>query len=541
MKVVCVAVATFLAVAVVTAGPPAQVPPPSVVERALSAVPAERLAEVSPTVREAVAHGEIPLQALLGSLGIAPPPPAGAPTDAQSKQYVSHWVSHYTCLSAGIDEDAVGEAAIGTGCSGEAMGDAAGAPTGYPSYYTSSDGSIYTGYWQVPSNSETCTTDNTDLTRYFTTWLYAPNARSAHVRLGAADYFKLWINHSLVLSRTTGGAKPWTADEYVGTVTLNQGWNLIVLKQTFLQLGPYSSTDQTNNYKYFSLRFASDAAGTAMTDLVAAFDPNCDDSSTSRGIYTRVFVPSMAHNTGVLGSVWRTDLTLTNNTHTPWTYFLRFYREGNNSGIPERKVTTTLQSFETRTWTDALTTLFGLTEDQKGYAVVLGGYYYYQTTPPSGYGGVQAKVYNQATAGTFGMEVPVVYLYNGIWYEAAFYGVRNGRFRTNLALMPAINAGGTADVQVTIIDPGLAAPVSKEYAGITGLWQLNNVFADLGVASLTTDKATLYVRFLSNPAGTYWLGNVTVTDGNPAAGVNGTSDPSYISPMYMPEYPPWRN
>ncbi len=151
--------------------------------------------------------------------------------------------------------------------------------------------------------------------------------------VGAHDYFKLWVNGALVLQRTSGGARTYTADEYKAPVNLRQGWNLLVFKHPFPKLGSSSSSNPDDVTKSFSVRFVTDAAGTPMTDLQAAFDPNCTDTGSSAGIYSRVWAPNIAKLAGAGGSQWRTFLSVFNGCHMPCCHLFH-YKEGNNSGTP---------------------------------------------------------------------------------------------------------------------------------------------------------------------------------------------------------------
>ena len=503
-------------------------------------IPPQRLAEIPASVIDAVLRGEIPAERFAASLGLPQPVTAmGTPTELQVKQFITHWLDHYTCLGAGIDEDYVGEASINGRCSGQRMADGPSAAYLDPAYYTDRSGAVLTGYWQAPTDPTTGATRTTNLSRYFVTWVKSPTARSAGIWLGASDYFKLWINGALVLSRTDGGSKIWTADEYKANVTLTAGWNLIVVKHSFPQLGPATDPNENNKYKFFSLRFVSDYAGTPITDLVAAFNPNCTEADTS--FRTQVWVPNVAHLPGH-SSQWRTDVYLFNGTHMNWSYRLRFYKEGNNSGIPDGEKYLEMTPFQTLTFPDAVQTLFGITANTKGYMVVLRQlYYWWLYYAPQVNGWLKAKTFNLTESGTFGTLEPVLLQLYGTSSPVTFFGLRNGAYRSNLALFPAVNSGAAARIRLTLFGPDIAIPLVKEYSGINGFSQLNNVFSDLGASSVNTDSAALYLEFLENPTGTLWFPYVTIMDGNPQYGTAGTSDPVYLPPGYLPLMPPILN
>ena len=519
----------------VAAAPPPRTAQPLSAAALLAKLPAAMLARVPQPTLDAVLRGEIPAERFAASLGLATVRPESM-TELQQKQFVTHWLYHYTCLVGGIDDDLVNEATIDGRCSGQRMADGASAPSVTPYFYSGS--AIESGYWNAPYDSASCSSTNANLTRYWVTWIATADARSAYLYFGSSDYFKVWLNGGLVASRTTGGPKPYLVDEYQVPVNLKRHWNLIVVKQSFPQLGPSNDPSNDNKYKYFSLRFCADAAGTPITDLTAMYDQECgaDDSPS---VYSRVYVPLAAHLSGVGGSQWRSDYTLMNGTHFKWLLNLRYFKEGNNSGTPDAVADWVLNPFQLATVQDVLPTLFAVPTDQKGYVIVRGQYYY------ALYGSsnwLLAKVFNQGSAGTFGMTVPAAYYYDLSSYSFIFFGVRNGQYRSNLAMFPGKNGGATADVTVKVWGPDFASVTMKEYTGIKGFWQLNNIFGDMGIGGTATNNAVVEVDVSNNPTGTPWYAFVTVNDGNPSAGSAGTSDPIFIYPNstgYSATPPEW--
>jgi hypothetical protein len=240
-------------------------------------------------------------------------------------------------------------------------------------------------------------------------------------------------------------------------------------------------------------------------------------------------------------SQWRTDLYIFNGTHMKWSYRLRFYKEGNNSGAPDAEKYLEMAPFQTLMFPDALQTLFGIAENTKGYVTVLQQLWvrwlsYYHRLESAW---LQAKTFNLAENGTFGTLNPILDAYTGTLSEqVSFVGLRNGAYRSNLAIFPAVNTGATAKIRLTLFGPDIVMPIVKEYSGIPGFWQLNNVFDELGAGSVNTDSAALHVELLENPTATPWFPYVTVVDGNPNNGVPGTSDPIFLTPVYLPLLPP---
>ncbi len=222
--------------------------------------------------------------------------------------------------------------------------------------------------------------------------------------VGGSGLLQAVDQRTLVGSRTSGGPKPYTEEGFKLSASLRAGWNLIVFKHGYPQLGPVGDPDPNTLNTYFSLRFVWADTLTPVTNLVASFDPDpsCDDRAPLRTTtYTRVLIPSLAHLPGVGGSQWRSDLELYNGTHMSWEARVNHYREGSNGNAAASRAVT-LGPFEASVFTNALhsSELFGLAENQKGYAWINGGYYCLLK-----YAGAKAKVYNQAPSGTFGMEV----------------------------------------------------------------------------------------------------------------------------------------
>ena len=460
-------------------------------------------------------------------------PAAGALAmiEIQEKQFVVHWLYHYNGIGASIAEDPVGETGITGRCSNMPITDAPDAPTMYATAWNSKE--ILMAYYQAPQDQSSCTTRTHDLTFYQLTWVKSSTAQSVQAWFGSSDYFKLWINRSLVGSRTAGGPKPYTEDEYKYPVTLAAGWNLIVVRQTFPQLGPSNDSNPDNLYKKFSLRFVRDSSGTPVTNLVAAFDPDpsCGESARNTAYFTKVLIPSVAHLPGTGGSQWRTDLEIYNGFPWAFQWRLDYFKEGNNSGTPDSSKTLTLAPYESRVLVDALPSFFGIGGDQKGYAWVSGPYYYWLTR----YGHVQPKVYNQASTGTFSMGLPIFYVYDSA-NSGYFFNLRNGAYRTNLAFIPQPNQNAEYRVRLTLFGPDIPTPVTKEWPEnpthkLRGMAQLNNVFQYVGLGSLATSRANLRFSIIDASSGTAVFPYVTIND-------NGTSDPTFRAPGSALGVPP---
>ncbi len=516
----------------------------------LSSFSPEMLQRAQPELVADVLAGRVSLEEFASTIG-APLFSAGASghlaaqamtTPLYEKQFITHWLTHYYAIPSTIDEDRVGEAGIDGRCSGQRMTDNPASPSLEINYWTDSAGRVRTTYWNAfREDVETATGfcynyDTTDQVRYFVTWVFAPSARSGQVWVGAHDYFKLWVNGTLVLQRTSGGSKSFTADEYKGAVNLKQGWNLLVFKQGFPVLGPSSSPNEDDKTKYFSLRFTRDAAGTPMTDLQAAFDPQCTDTSSSSGQYSRVWAPNLARIAGAGGSQWKSHLSVFNGWHMPWRLLFHYYKEGNNTGTPSAARALVVQPYQTQMFDNALESLFGVTGNEKGYIVAFHQYYVFSHFNRS-YRWLRLKVFNQASSGAFGMDVPFLYHYDS-WFNPRWVSVPGGLGRINLGLVPRHNLGARTSVRVIALPEGSAARIFKIYGPFSGFFQINDVLTDLGLTPAQAENLALWVELVAFETNTPYFAYITINDGVPAQGKPGTSDPLMYLPNTFATFPP---
>lgn len=538
----------FLLPALVMGAPPGHSPgsaadllasfPPEMLQRAQPELLAEALAgRVNPEEFAAIIGA--PLLPAASAEEIAA---AAMNTPLYQKQFITHWLTHYYAIQGTIDEDRVVEADIDGRCSNQKMTNSSSAPLMDVNYWTDSQGRVQTSSWNgyseyVETSTGYCYNyDYTDLTRYFVTWIFAPTARSGQVWVGAHDYFKLWVNGALVLQRVSGGAKTYTADEYKAPVNLRQGWNLLAFKHAFPKLGPSSSSNPDDVTKSFSVRFVTDAAGTPMTDLQAAFDPNCTDTGSSAGIYSRVWAPNIAKLAGAGGSQWRTFLSVFNGWHMPWRHLFHYYKEGNNSGTPSASKELVVAPYRTQLFDNTLESLFGVAASEKGYFVVFQQYYNFYHLRGS-YRWLQLKVYNQASSGTFGMDVPFLYHYDTA-STSRFVAVPGGQGRINLGYIPRHNAGARTSIKVTAAPEGSTSQVTKTYGPSSGYFQINDVLTDMGLTPAQAANVGLWVQLVSPDTNTSYFAYITINDGIPAQGKPGTSDPLMRLPNSLATIPP---
>ncbi len=514
----------------------------------LSSFSPEMLQRAQPELLADLLAGRVSLDEFAATIG-APLFSAGATAEVGGhamatplfeKQFITHWLTHYYTLPSTIDEDRVTEAGIDGRCSGQGMTDNPASPALGIYHWTDRAGRVQTSHWNgyieyVQTATGYCHNyDTTDQVRYFVTWVFAPNARAGQAWVGAHDYFKLWVNGTLVVQRTSGGSKTFTADEYQSPVTFKQGWNLLVFKHAFPVLG-YGSPNQDDRTKYFSVRFTRDTAGTPMTDLQAAFDPRCTDTSSCLGASSRAWAPNIARIAGAGGSLWKSHLSVFNGWHMPWRLFFQYFKEGNHTGTPNATKELVLQPYQTQMFPNALESLFGVTGSEKGYMAVFQQYYYHHHNYPNRW--LQLKVFNQASSGTFGMDVPFLYEYNA-WYAPRWISVPGGQARINLGLVPRHNQGARTAVKVTAAPEGSAAQIAKSYGPFSGFFQINDVLTDMGLTPAQAENVSLWVQLVSSETSTPYFPYITINDGIPAQGKPGTSDPLMRLPNELATYPP---
>jgi hypothetical protein len=473
-----------------------------------------------------------PMSDLLAS-GLIPGQVADSKSIVSEMGFITQWLSHYNMLPGFLDEDVVDEASIGPVCYGNRLTESENAPYLYRYYWTSQQ--ISTGYYNAYNDAEVCATDYTDLVRYLVTQVKSPIRQPATLFVGADDGIKVWLNGAEVMRHEEG---EYLVDQYRAEVQLEPGWNLVVVKLYYPMIGP--SDDPSYETKYWSLRFA-DAAGENPLHLAQATDGWCDHDQS----YQWVYAGGAADLPGAQGSQWASDLRLTNPYHYPLELTLQYFEEGSVAAAPAKAAPATavlappkavapdaeqtivLEPFESRAYRRVLTSLFGVTPPQKGMIAIRG----YYSSDAQYYGAVELRTYNQGGGGTFGTVIPMTYLYGGnSCCSMNLYGLRNGPdSRTNIGMSPRRVFDSEIEFTVTIWDSVTGAFAQKSFVG-NGNFQLNDIFAKLGLGDLVTDTAMAYINWNSNSSGAYYRFSASVVD-------NKTSDPVDVSPgTYL--YPP---
>lgn len=202
-------------------------------------------------------------------------------------------------------------------------------------------------------------------------------------------------------------------------------------------------------------------------------------------------LPSAARASGV-NAFWTTDLVVMNLAAEPASVSLKFLgHTGAGSAGPEKAYT--IPAHATQTFTDVLSTVFGVTSDWGPILV--------RSTVSTL--AVQGQTWTASPAGgTYGQSVPALGVAETIGATAkAIAGVRqDAAFRTNLVLSNLKETAATVSLTLLLPDGTTSTTRSIDLGG-WGFSQLN-VETDLGVASI---------------AGGTFLLTCTTTDGQVAA------------------------
>jgi len=453
--------------------------------------------------------------------GLAPGQTAGVKNEASEMGYITLWLNHYNALLGTFDQDLVGEAEVKPICYGDRITDQDGSPSMYRTYSTYPQ--IWTSYWNAYRDSDTCETIYTDQVRYFVTQVKSPSTRDARLFAGADESIAVWLNGVEVMTREGGD---YEADQYQAPVHLVEGWNLILVKVYYPLIGPSDHLDYES--KAWSLRL-TDASGANPLHLVQNIDGWCDHEQS----YNWVYAGGAADLPGAFGSQWASDLRLTNPHHFPLELTVEYYEEGSadtaptksaarasGAAMPDVERTIVLDPFESRTYRQVLTSLLGVTPPQKGMLAIR-GYYYWDA---QNNGMVELKTYNQGGGGSFGTVIPMTNLYAGYTCcSQVLHGLRNGvDFRTNIGMAPRRVFDDEIEFKVSIWDSTTGAFAQKDFVG-RGSFQLNDIFAKLGLGNLETDTAMVYVSWNSTGSDARFRFFASVVD-------NHTSDPVDVGP-----------
>jgi PKD repeat protein len=192
-------------------------------------------------------------------------------------------------------------------------------------------------------------------------------------------------------------------------------------------------------------------------------------------------VPAVAHNPGIGGTKWRTDLAAVNRSGSPVNLTLTFVSDTANV-----LRTATLANGAAHEWRDVLRTLFGVADDASAQGVV-------QVTASMPIG-ISARTYNQAATGTYGQSYPALRSSDAL--AAGRVGLipqlrKSASFRTNIG---AVNLGSaTATVAVKLWNTtGSQVGTTKSITAAAGRWvQQGDIFTSAGAGTQEVAYATV--------------------------------------------------
>jgi hypothetical protein len=138
---------------------------------------------------------------------------------------------------------------------------------------------------------------------------------------------------------------------------------------------------------------------------------------------------------------------------------------------------------------------------------------------------VTTRTYNLAAGGgTFGQGIPGILLDEAVAADELVLPMVHSvpdRFRTNLGLVQT--SAASMAVRVQVHDPDGTILATKGYASSSAYLQVNDLFKDMGLETLSVEGAWLSVRLIGGtPA--YWTAYASVVD-------DSTDDPTYVLPV----------
>jgi len=426
--------------------------------------------------------------------------------DSSVKNFIIRWLAPFRGVNGTLDDDLIGEAGVVPSCSASALGGSPTAQTAYTTAAAYTDGRIYVNYNDAPSN-------NIDVVQYYLTQVESPSARSVTMLVGADDGIRVWLNGDEVLRQDAPAE--FVEGSMQVPISLREGWNLLLVKVYYPQLGPRG--DSEHEYKYWSLRFAESDGTTPVLDVYQSVDGWCTPEDS---YYGWVWAPGAADAAGARGSQWQSELRITNPYYHTLHMILRYYANSNGSGTPDGERVLRLAPYETVMYDNVVRELTGVPDSGSGM-MSLTGIYYYDVVYGDAARLITANV-GAAGGGTFGTQMPFGYRYDGrTCCSQQLFGLKNGpENRTNLLVMPTPFAPDEMTITVNLWDPESGQTASAEFTG-RGSFQLNDIFSKVGMGGVVTESAIAHVQYSSTASGTWVRMTASIND-------NITSDPTLV-------------
>jgi hypothetical protein len=424
--------------------------------------------------------------------------------DSSAKNFITRWLAPYRGANGTLDDDLIGEASVVPSCAGKALGGSATAQSASTSGSGYSDGRISMSHYQAPAS-------HTDVVRYYLTQVESARARNVIMAVGADDGIRVWLNGDEVLRQDAPAEFVEGATQV--PVSLSQGWNLLLVKVYYPQLGPQGVPE--HEYKYWSLRFVEPDGTTPVMDVYQSVDGWC---APEDGYYGWAWAPGAADAAGARGSQWQSELRITNPYYHNLYMTLQYYANSNTSGIPDGERILRLESFETVLFDNVVRELTGTVDSGSGIIAVNG--LYYQDVIGKDVARLVTANIGAPGGGAFGTSMPFGYLYTGTsCCSQQLYGLKNGPDnRTNLLVTPAPFVADEVVLTINLWDPESGRTASAEVTG-RGSFQVNDIFGRVGMGDVVTDTAVAYVQYSPTASRAYIQMIASIND-------NVTSDPT---------------
>ena len=204
-------------------------------------------------------------------------------------------------------------------------------------------------------------------------------------------------------------------------------------------------------------------------------------------------VPSVAHNPGLGGSAWRSDIAVVNPGTEDASLTLTYTPTSGSA----RTQTATLAAGATTEWRNVLESLFGIGASESSQGVVKVD----SDVPVS----VSSRTYNQSSTGTFGQNYPALTTADAL--TSGEIGIlpqlkKNAAFRTNVGI---VNLGGAeCSVRLRFFSAAGTQVGEKTLTAGVGRWtQQSDVFANVGAGTQEIAYATVEVLTANGLAWTY--------------------------------------
>lgn len=426
--------------------------------------------------------------------------------DSSAKNFIIRWLAPHRGVNGTVDDDIIGEASVVPSCAGSALGGSPTAQFAYTSASSYTDGRIYQNYNDAPSS-------NTHVVQYFLTQVESATARNVTMLVGADDGIRVWLNGDEVVRQDAPAE--YAEGALTAPVSLRQGWNLLLVKVYYPQLGPQG--DSEHEYKYWSLRFVESDGTTPVLDVYQSVDAWCTPEDS---YFAWAWAPGAADVSGARASQWQSELRITNPYYHNLYAILRYFANSNANGMPDGERILRLAPYETVRYANVVRELTG-TPDSGSGMIAIGGLYYYDVTSGDAARLITANV-GASGGGTFGTQMPFGYRYAGrSCCSQQLFGLKNGpENRTNLLVMPTPFAPDQVTVTVNLWDAGTGRTASAEFTG-RGSFQINDIFSRVGMGDVVTDSAIAHVEYPRTSSSAYLRVTASIND-------NVTSDPTLV-------------